>query len=372
MTYPSWFPSLMAHIHQLRRFSESEINWAGDILRDPESSDGDFRKALGFVNDWRMAHLVLDQRFWTVLGPRARSVDPMAYLGARLKRIPTMLRKLDRPRRFTLWQMQDIGGLRAVVDTPDHAFALAELLRDASPYFALVGKPMDYIQRPKPSGYRSIHFIYKYVADEEDDPILNDLTIEVQIRTRLQHAWATSNEIVGTFRREALKSGEGDPNWLRLFTLAGAVVARKEGTPIGRTVPSDPAMFDAELADLKNRLNVFDRVSAYNTTKQISESVGQDAKLFVLTFNLKTRNVRISPFAGGEFAAAISRYREAEREHLEDPDYDTVLVNVDSVAELHDAFPNYFADTTLFLDTVYSETEVKAILEASAEVEPPQ
>ena len=44
--------------------------------------------------------------------------------------------------------------------------------------------------------------------------------VELQLRTRLQHAWATANEIVGTFRREELKSGEGGPDWLRYFVLA--------------------------------------------------------------------------------------------------------------------------------------------------------
>ena len=48
----------------------------------------------------------------------------------------------------------------------------------------------DYITTPKDSGYRGVHLIYRYYSDKNET--FNGLKIEVQIRTALQHAWATA------------------------------------------------------------------------------------------------------------------------------------------------------------------------------------
>ncbi len=44
----------------------------------------------------------------------------------------------------------------------------------------------DYIEKPKKSGYRGVHLIYKYFSDKIQT--FNGLKVEVQIRTALQHA----------------------------------------------------------------------------------------------------------------------------------------------------------------------------------------
>ena len=73
----------------------------------------------------------------------------------------------------------------------------------------------DYIQHPKPSGYRSIHLVYKY--KNPISPEYNGLFVELQIRTRLQLAWATAVETMGTYLGHALKSSEGPERWLDFF-----------------------------------------------------------------------------------------------------------------------------------------------------------
>jgi len=54
----------------------------------------------------------------------------------------------------------------------------------------------DYIQHPKPAGYRSIHLVYKY--KNPIPPEYNGLFDERQIRTRSQLAWTTAVETMGT------------------------------------------------------------------------------------------------------------------------------------------------------------------------------
>jgi hypothetical protein len=58
--------------------------------------------------------------------------------------------------------------------------------------------------------------VYKFRGSGEE-AVYNGRRVEVQVRTQLQHSWATAVEAVGLFRREDLKAGRGDLDWLRLF-----------------------------------------------------------------------------------------------------------------------------------------------------------
>jgi len=59
----------------------------------------------------------------------------------------------------------------------------------------------------------------------------------MQIRSQLQHAWATAVETVGTFLQQALKSSQGDEGWQRFFALMGNAMAMRERRP---PVPNTP------------------------------------------------------------------------------------------------------------------------------------
>lgn len=76
-------------------------------------------------------------------------------------------------------------------------------------------KEQDYITHPKDTGYRGVHLVYKYGSDKSAD--YRDMRIEIQIRTMLQHAWATAVETVGTFINMPLKSSLGDEGWLNFW-----------------------------------------------------------------------------------------------------------------------------------------------------------
>ena len=95
----------------------------------------------------------------------------------------------------------------------------------------------DYIKEPKPDGYRSVHYVYKYRSKAEQNECFNGLRIEVQLRSQLQHAWATAVETVSTFTGQALKSNIGDAEWKRFFALMGSAIARREQRPV---VPGTP------------------------------------------------------------------------------------------------------------------------------------
>jgi ppGpp synthetase/RelA/SpoT-type nucleotidyltranferase len=76
----------------------------------------------------------------------------------------------------------------------------------------LVGSGKDYIQNPKPDGYRSIHLIFRYVGTAPNNA-WDRLRVEMQLRSQHQHAWATALEAVDIFTKQALKANQGDVNW---------------------------------------------------------------------------------------------------------------------------------------------------------------
>ncbi|MDE2888527.1 MAG: RelA/SpoT domain-containing protein [Gemmatimonadota bacterium] len=60
-----------------------------------------------------------------------------------------------------LSRMQDIGGLRAVLKNLKKVSALVEQYRSTRFQHELVSYD-DYITKPKSSGYRSVHLVYRY------------------------------------------------------------------------------------------------------------------------------------------------------------------------------------------------------------------
>ena len=95
----------------------------------------------------------------------------------------------------------------------------------------------DYIKIPKQSGYRGIDLIFRY--KNKNNPSYDGLRIEMQIRTKLQHLWATAVEVMGTLRGEKLKSGMGDEKWQYFFSIVSSYFAYKEIEPpnISRNEP---------------------------------------------------------------------------------------------------------------------------------------
>ena len=89
----------------------------------------------------------------------------------------------------------------------------------------------DYISHPKTDGYRSIHLVYRYSSDKGKEEY-NGLLIEVQIRSKLQHLWATAIETVDFFTRQAIKSNEGQKEWADFFKLVSSAFAINENCPI--------------------------------------------------------------------------------------------------------------------------------------------
>jgi putative GTP pyrophosphokinase len=87
--------------------------------------------------------------------------------------------------------MQDIGGLRIVLRELDYVYKMRDSILDSKFLHKLIRQD-DYIKNPKKSGYRSLHLVYKYKNKYRTD--YDGLQVEIQLRTELQHIWATAVE----------------------------------------------------------------------------------------------------------------------------------------------------------------------------------
>lgn len=248
--------------------------------------------------------------------------------------------------------MQDIGGCRSVASSVAHVQEICALYAESDMKHTLV-RTDDYIVNPKNSGYRSVHLVYRYMSDKKE--IYNNLQIEVQLRSRLQHAWATAVETVGTFLRQSLKASQGSEQWLRFFSLMGSALALRERTPVVPETPTSKSQLVKELKRHTRRLDVKNRLETYGATLQTLQTLEgaevKAARYFLLELRPSEGKLIIRTFASNELDKATGEYLRIERS-LTGPGSEAVLVSVDSLDALQRAYPNYYLDTHVFLEAM--------------------
>jgi len=156
---------------------------------------------------------------------RATIGAPNAAITQRTKRYNRIVTKLVRFPRQRLSQMQDIGGVRVVLNDLSESDAIVErILRNWS---GAIRRHDDYVARPQPSGYRSHHIVV-----DRDGRL-----VEIRVRTESQHTWAESVESVGRMIDQELKWGDGPPEILDYYSQLGDVVDLTDrGVPMSDVV----------------------------------------------------------------------------------------------------------------------------------------
>ena len=329
--------------------SRNQVNRAGRILLESTSvSEDDQTDAMDVINNWRTSHAFPLNTFQMYLRRKASDVDGTSLVAQRVKRLSSIESKLRRLDWLKLSQMQDIGGCRAVVRDVNRIKQLVTLYRNSKIKHRLVNED-DYIAAPKESGYRGHHLVYRYYSDKIDT--YNGLKVEIQIRSTLQHNWATAVETVGAFTRQALKSSVGARDWLRFFTLMGSEIAFQEKAPLVPGVSSDRQDVVDEIKDLASQLSVERQLRTYSQAMQISRvNPGlKGSHYFLLVIRPDLQRTRIQGFRKVALGEAADRYLKAEKEVRDIVGGDAVLVSAGSLAAVRRAYPNYFQDTTRFL-----------------------
>lgn len=305
-------------------------------------------EALRVLSNWRSSHGYPVNTFQATLRAKLNKLGVDATVAQRLKRTESILHKLALNPSMSLSRMQDIGGLRAVVPQLSDVYALRELFLNSRFDHVLVHQK-DYIQEPKESGYRGIHLVYRYNNRKGDGPTYQGLQVEIQLRSKMQHSWATAVETAGLFLGQALKSSIGNQAWLEFFSYASSAFAIFERSAVfaEHAHLSHSEIF--QMVDyLERDLRVIDCLNMYRVFVDYRDMEGKGSHYYLMRLDPKSQRGSVKAFARADLPTATEQYMQAERE-ASGTDIQVVLVAAQSLESLKRAYPNYFMDTAAFV-----------------------
>lgn len=351
----------MAHSKLLH--SRTAIDRAGRYLLAPSDEAAKLETALEALNSWRSFHsfplntIAVDLK--QKVNRLGRNLTPPVR---RLKRTRSILSKLSRE-SMRLTQMQDIGGCRAVLPDIESIYALKRQYEVGRSQHDLVHVD-DYIKKPKESGYRGLHLIFRFAS--RGHPEYNNLLIEVQLRSPTQHAWATAVETVGAVTGQALKSSEGEGEWLDYFKCASQALEHVEHASLS---PSrSPGLIARTLIALGKKLEVARKLTAYREALKATEKThARKAAYFLLVLLPEQPQLQIFSYTRYNADQAFRDYEKLERQLPLYPSKNqlalfpdlenysgaqAVLVGAESFKSIRESYPNYYLDTEEFLGHV--------------------
>jgi len=340
------------HPGSLTNHSRSAVGRASKLVGKGIGTTTDLEHARAILSNFRSAHAFPLNAVTVTVRQKALDVNPNAIVAQRLKRLPTILDKLKRIPTMSVTTMQDLGGCRVVFSTVDEVDQLVEHLLNAPRARNRVVRVYDYLREdpenehagPKQSGYRGMHLAYEYRASKKE---YEGLRIELQVRTQLQHAWATAVETMDLFSGSELKYSKGDPRVIRFFAVVSSLMAAEEHVSPVPGAEGSVEELVAETRDLEAELGIVARLRGYAAI--VGDHATSDRRN-ALTLELRRSAGTLTVTVHERMADAESRL--AELEALDDDDLDVVLVNIARIGQLQAAYPNYYADTSMFTEFV--------------------
>lgn len=361
---------------EMIKYSGKQIIKAGDTLATDniaEENPQAFEAALEILSYWRTSHEYPLSEAVEILSKSAKKYDSNAVIAKRLKRAPSIINKLRRFKKegMKLRTMQDIGGCRAILSNEKRVRKLVRDLKNKMNF-----KIKDYISKPKGDGYRSIHLVGEF-----PDEFTKTKSIEIQVRTDAQHSWATAVEIIDLFTGEAIKSNQGSEDWKRFFYSVGEQFALIEDIPVYNQIR--PNILKAEILKrlksevnpikskravnnietlylLGEKLRVLSNFQGYaNSLKVADEHVAKESMTGYILLKVDTLKCTIYSKIYDEknFYNATNDYLNEEKNAALNKEIVIALVSTESLGGIKEAFPNYFADSDLFIKYVYASME---------------
>jgi len=118
--------------------------------------------------------------------------NPISFIKSRIKSPESIIKKLHtRGYEISLESitenLHDVAGIRVICSFIDDIYEVAQMLTKQDDVTLIETK--DYIQNPKPNGYRSLHLILEVPVFFSDRK--QPMKVEVQIRTIAMDFWAS-------------------------------------------------------------------------------------------------------------------------------------------------------------------------------------
>ena len=339
--------------------SKREVNRAGKLIADGFGND----RELDIVDQWRAAHGYVINTFQIFFKRRIEKLNIPVEFAQRLKRRSTVIDKIGRrhpdgrPLMSDVTSMQDFAGCRLIFDTVDDLRNFRSYVHSAASVEHVIHKlrhelsKYDYIEHPKSSGYRGVHDVYAHYprahrrGSKESLP-WHGLLVEVQYRTRVQHAWATALEISDIIDGQKTKFDLDDTDRVRFFALASEILAREHEGIAHSLSEKNIQELCLEFLALEQKLGIlqrlhalkasggFDKIKRHNVLNVIRDTDGS-LILEILTFS--------SPSDAIEKASLL----ESDPNSL-----NAVYVRADKPSQVRSAYRNYFNDPVDFVRLV--------------------
>lgn len=173
------------------KLTKSQIDRLGERLKRGDASEADLRELDAFRRSFAPAHDEVVRIIQVELG-----MEPTS------RRAKSTLSIVDKLRResLRLSQMQDIAGCRVVVAGARAQEQVVQQLTSRLHHHTVFDR------RHRPShGYRAVHVVVVEMGR----------SVEIQVRTQLQHGWAEFSEKCADYCGHSLKYGLG-PETIRL------------------------------------------------------------------------------------------------------------------------------------------------------------
>ena len=332
--------------------TKNQVRRVGENIKNDKATDEDYK----IISLWRSKHISIMTAMVNAINRKLNKHNLKAIIVARrLKRLSSIEFKLKRFSNMKFDTMQDIAGVRVVFKELPQVKKFQTLMEKTylkgSRKFKLIDTK-DYIANPKKDGYRSIHQIFEYKDTSK-------MRLELQIRTQLQHYWATAVEVLGMKSKSKIKQGDGEEYYKEFFRLSSALFSCVENTArqkeyeilLKKDICEKIATLDKKHNILKNLSGLV--VSGQNIENQANEK----NYYFIVVLNFMTNTLRITGFKKQDFIEAKKFYDFYEQDSKENQNTDVVLISLDKFKLLKQAYPNYYLDSRSFIRVIKKELQ---------------
>lgn len=328
--------------------SRSRVRKAGQNVKNNKATQEDYK----IISLWRSKHISIITAMVNAIKRKLnKNKSNGVIIARRLKRLSSIELKLKRFKDMQLDRMQDIAGVRIIfkelAQVEHFQKSMETTYLKGSRKFKLISTK-DYISNPKNDGYRSIHQIFEYNDNVK-------MCLELQIRTKLQHYWATAVEVLDTKSKTKIKQGSGE-SWNReFFKLCSELFALLENSSKENNISKKDIC--QKIEKLVKKHNILQNLKALAVSnKNIENQANNKNYYFIVLLDFDKSTLRITGFKKRDFEEAKKLYDFYE-EDLRDKNSDVVLISLDEVKMLKKAFPNYYLDSNSFIDVITKELQ---------------
>ncbi|MEO8761710.1 MAG: hypothetical protein ABI388_09740 [Bacteroidia bacterium] len=311
--------------------SKGAINRLGDKIREDGFKVSE--PVLQELQEYRISHKEALSSVFNTLCLLTKKLHPTSITTYRLKRFESIIGKLNRYPKMELSRMWDVAGCRCIVRSDKEVYKLKELIGSVLE----IKKEYDYIISPQSEGYKSLH-LFVGVPD-------SNKVIEVQIRNRVDHNWATLVEISDLLFDAKLKEYGENKDLLRfhfLLSKKASDLSTHDKYEIAKTIKKDNYFGKLSEVFTRNYLQV--RKQWNNIENNINYK-------YFLIESRKNEVPKIYPFTNFNEAEVkhFEIYKNTQNAnivltHLSSPNYENITI----------AYSNYILTFHTFLHECHS------------------